>query len=89
MKRKLNRKNKTSKKTKSEGMSVSDDRSIEPIEPTVGGDHSGWNVLIAKLDFRTQYKISQQNKQLAEIVKSNAEYQLQEFRRHIRDNKYM
>ena len=89
MKRKLNRKNKTSKRTKSEETSASDDRSMEPIEMTVGGDHSGWNILIAKLDFRSQYKISQQNKQLAEIVKSNAEYQLQEFRRHIRDNKYM
>ena len=89
MKRKLNRKNKPSKKTKSEETSASDDRSIEPIEPTVGGDHSGWNILIGKLDFRSQYKISQQNKQLAEIVKLNAEYQLQKFRRHIRDNKYM
>ena len=62
---------------------------MEPIEMTVGGDHSGWNILIPKLDFRSQYKISQQNKRLAEIVKSNAEFQLQEFRRHIRDNKYM
>ena len=89
MNRKHNRKNETSKKAKSEETSASDDRSIEPIETTVGGDHSGWNILIAKLDFRSQYKISQQNKQLAEIVKSNAEYKLQEFRRHIRDNKYM
>ena len=89
MNRKQNRKTKTSKKAKSEETSASDDRSIEPIETTVGGDHSGWNILIAKLDFRSQYKISQQNKQLAEIVKSNAEYKLQEFRRHIRDNKYM
>ena len=89
MKRKHNRKNKTLKKTKSEETSVSDDRSMEPIETTVGGDHPGWNVLIAKLDFRSQYKISQQNKRLAEMVKLNAKYQLQKFRRHIRDNKYM
>ena len=89
MKRKHNRKNKTLKKTKSEETSVSDDRSMEPIETTVGGDHHGWNVLIAKLDFRSQYKISQQNKRLAEMVKLNAKYQLQKFRRHIRDNKYM
>ena len=71
MKRKHNRKNKTSKKTKSE--SVSDDRSMEPIEMTVGGYHSGWNILIRKLDFRSQYKISQQNKWLVEMVKLNAE----------------
>ena len=89
MKRKHNRKNKISKKTKSEETSASDDRSMEAIETTVGGDHSGWNILIRKLDYRSQYKISQQNEWLAEIVKINAEYQLEKFRRHIRDNKYM
>ena len=89
MKRKHNPKNKTSKKTKSEETSASDDRSMEPIEPTVGGDHSGWNILVGKLDFQSQFKISQQNKRLAEMVKSNAEYQLRVFRRRIRDNRYM
>ena len=62
---------------------------MEPIEMTVGGYHSGWNILIRKLDFRSQYKISQQNKWLVEMVKLNAEYHLEKFRRHIRDNKYM
>ena len=89
MKRKQNRKTKTSKRTKSEETSASDDRSMEPIEMTVGGDHSGWNILVGKLDFQSQFKISQQNKRLAEMVKSNAEYQLRVFRRRIRDNRYM
>ena len=89
MKRKHNRKNKISKKTKSEETSASDDRSMEAIETTVGGDHSGWNILVGKLDFQSQFKISQQNKRLAEMVKSNAEYQLRVFRRRIRDNRYM
>ena len=89
MKRKHNRTNKTLKKSKSEEASASDDRSMEPIEMTVGGDHSGWDILIRKLDFQSQFKIAQQNKRLAEMVKLNAEYQLRVFRRRIRDNRYM
>ena len=89
MKRKNNRSNKTSKKTKKEISAAVDDRSIEHIGTMVGGDHSGWDILIGKLDFRSQFKISQQNKRLAEIVKLNAEYQLRVFRRRIRDNRYM
>ena len=89
MKRKNNRSNKTSKKTKNEISAAVDDRSIEQIRMAVGGDHSGWDILIGKLDFRSQFKISQQNKRLAEIVKLNAEYQLRVFRRRIRDNRYM
>ena len=27
----------------------------------VGGDHSAWDILIRKLDFQSQLKISQQN----------------------------
>ena len=89
MKRKNNRSNKISKKTKNETPTAVDDRSIEPIGMAVGGDHSGWDILTGKLDFRSQFKISQQNKRLAQIVNFNAEYQLQKFRRRIRDNKYM
>ena len=89
MKRKNNQSNKTSKKTKNEISPAIDDRSIDQIEMAIGGDHSGWDILIGKLDFRSQFKISQQNKRLAEMVKLNAEYQLRVFRRHIRDNRYM
>ena len=89
MKRKNNQSNKTSKKTKNEISPAIDDRSIDQIEMAIGGDHSGWDILIGKLDFRSQFKISQQNKRLAEMVKLNAEYQLRVFRRRIRDNRYM
>ena len=89
MKRKNNQSNKTSKKTKNEISPAIDDRSIDQIEMAIGGDHSGWDILIGKLDFQSQFKISQQNKRLAEMVKLNADYQLRVFRRHIRDNRYM
>ena len=89
MKRKNNQSNKTSKKTKNEISPAIDDRSIDQIEMAIGGDHSGWDILIGKLDFQSQFKISQQNKRLAEMVKLNAEYQLRVFRRRIRDNRYM
>ena len=86
---KNNRKNKISKKTRNKILPAVDDHSIEQIRTAVGGVHPGWDILIGKLDFRSQFKISQQNKRLAEIVKLNAEYQLRVFRRRIRDNRYM
>ena len=46
MKRKNNRSNKISKKTKNEVSQAVDDRSIEHIGTMVGGDHSGWDILI-------------------------------------------
>lgn len=58
-------------------------------ENPVGGDHSAWNILIHKMDFLSLLKLSQQNHRLADIVEANAEYQLQKFKRHIRDSKYM
>ena len=85
---KNNRKNKISKKTGNEILPV-DDHSVEQIRTSVGGDHPGWDILIGKLDFRSQFKISQQNKRLASMVKLNAEYQLRVFRRHIQENRYM
>ena len=56
---------------------------------SVGGDHPAWDILIRKLDFRSQMKIYQQNQRLADVVMENAEYELRKFRRHIRDDKYM
>ena len=86
---KNNRKNKISKKTRNGILQAVDDPSMEQIRKAVGGDHPGWDILIGKLDFRSQFKISQQNKRLAEMVELNAEYELRVFRRHIRDNRYM
>ena len=55
----------------------------------VGGDNVAWDILIPKLDFQSQMKISQQNQRLAEVVKTNAEHELRKFQGHIRDYKYM
>ena len=76
---------KNSKRARIENPETSDVCSENPV----GGDHSAWNILIHKMDFRSQLKLSQQNNRLADIVEANAEYQLQKFKRHIRDNKYM
>ena len=55
----------------------------------IGGDHPAWDIIIRKLDYKSQMKISQQNQRLADIVKRNAESDLRKFRRHIREDKYM
>ena len=61
----------------------------------IGGDHPGWDIIIRKLDYESQMKISQQNQRLADIVKINAESELRKFKRHIiymahiREDKYM
>ena len=86
---KNNRKNKISKKTRNKISPAVNDRSNEKIRTSVGGDHPGWDILIGKLDFRSQFMISQQNKRLASMVKLNAEYQLRVFWRHIKENRYM
>ena len=57
------------------------------IENAVRGDHPAWNILLQKLDFLSQYKISQLNKELAGLVEVHAEYELRKFRRRIRDDK--
>ena len=53
------------------------------------GNSRAWNIIIPKLDFQSQMKISQLNHHLADVVEFNAEYELRKFKRHIRDNKYM
>ena len=55
----------------------------------VGGDNIAWDILIQKLDFQSQMKISQLNRRLANVVEINAEYELRKFRRHIAADKYM
>ena len=53
------------------------------------GDSLAWDIIIPKLDFQSQMKISQLNQRLAYIVELNAEYELQKYKRHIREDKYM
>ena len=55
----------------------------------VGGDHLAWQIIIPKLNYQSQLKMSHQNKNLEEIVKMNAESDLKKFQRHIQENKYM
>ena len=55
----------------------------------VGGDHLAWDIIISRLDYQDQMKMSQQNKRLAEVVLMNAESELRKFRCHIQENKYM
>ena len=55
----------------------------------IGGDHPAWDIIIPKLDYQSQKKMSQQNQRLADIVKINAESDLRKFKRHIREDKYM
>ena len=62
---------------------------LEWNQDGVGGAHPAWNIIIGKLDFHNQWKISQQNKRLADVVATNAESQLRKFRRHIQEDKYM
>ena len=61
-------------------------------DPTDVGGHRqipAWNIIMKKLDFQSQMKLSQQNLRLENLVKENAEYELQKLRRQIKDNKYM
>jgi hypothetical protein len=52
-------------------------------------DHPALDIIIPKLDFRSQMKMAQLNKRLAEVVQINAEYELRKFQRHIRDDKFI
>ena len=54
-----------------------------------GGNHPAWDIIIQKLDYKSQRKISHQNRRLADVVKINAESELRKFKRHIREDKYM
>ena len=72
MKRKIARKDGTSKKTKENG-----------------DDGLALSIVVQKLNFETQMKIWQLNRRLADAVESNAQHQLDKFKRQIRENKYM
>ena len=48
-----------------------------------------WDIIIPKLDFQSQMKISQLNHRFADVVELNAEYELRKFKRHIQNDKYM
>ena len=82
MKRKINQKDGTSKKTKEDGSNHSAALDMNLLVRLC-------SITCQKLDFRTQMTISQLNRSLADVVESNAEHQLKKFRRHIQKDKYM
>ena len=53
------------------------------------GKSPAWDILVRRLDFQTQLKISQQSHHLEEVVRMNAESELRKFQRHIQEDKYM
>ena len=61
----------------------------EKSDPGIGGDHPAWDIIIQKLDYKSQRKLSHQNQRLSDIVKINAESEIRKFKRHIREDKYM
>lgn len=70
-------------------MSSSGPTQVNKLTTGVDGASPAWDILIGRLDFRTQMKISQQNQHLAEVVRINAESEIRKFKRHIREDKYM
>ena len=48
-----------------------------------------WELVVGKLGYITQMKLSQVNNRLADIVGQNAERTLQKFRRSLQEDKYM
>ena len=75
MKQKNSRKSETSKKTERFGGGF--------------GDHFAWNLVVRKLDYRSQMKIGQQNQYLAEVVDINAAHELQKYRHRLQEDKYL
>ena len=73
MKRNISRKSETSKKTDSGGF----------------GDNFAWNLIVKKLDYQSQMKISQINHFLAEVVDINAAHELQKYRRRLQQDKFL
>ena len=55
----------------------------------VRNDRLVWELVIKKLDYRTQMNLSQQNRLLADIVDQYAEHKLQKVRLRLQEDKYL
>ena len=75
MKRKNSRKSEKSSKT-------------ERLNGGLGGSFA-WNLVVRKLDYKSQMKIWQQNQYLAEVVEINAAHELQKYRRRLQQDKFL
>ena len=62
---------------------------MDNLVSNVDGKSPAWDILVGRLDFQTQLKISQQSHHLEEVVRMNAESELRKFQRHIQEDKYM
>ena len=82
MKRKIARRDETSKKTKENGSSDSYHWDMNLLLRL-------FTIVVERVDFETQKTISQLNSCFASVVESNAEHQLKKFKRHIQEDKYM
>ena len=85
--RKIIREKSEKMKRKNEDENSKDTKRKQTLK--VGGNHLAWEIIIRKLDYQIQMKMSQQNLHLAEVVQRNAESDLRKFRRQIKENKYM
>ena len=56
---------------------------------SLDGDHPAWDIIIPKLDFRSQMKMARMNQRLADMVQINADYELRKFQRRIRNDRFM
>ena len=56
---------------------------------SVDGDNPALDIIIPKLDFRSQMKMARMNQRLADMVQINADYELRKFQRRIRDDRFM
>ena len=65
------------------------ENSQETIREKIGDDHLAWKIIIPRLDYQSQLKMSQQSQRLAQVVQRNAESDIRKFRREFQENKYM
>ena len=68
---------------------VSRPTEVDKLVANVDGKSPAWDILVRRLDFQTQLKISQQSHHLEDVVRMNAESEIRKVQRHIRENKYM
>ena len=56
---------------------------------SVGNESLVWELVIKKLDYRSQMNLSQQNRLLADVVDQYADYKLQKVRLRLQEDKYL
>ena len=81
---------KMKRKREKENLEIPKREKSDPVpKHGIGGHHPAWDIIIGRLDFKSQMKMSQQNRHLAEIVELIAESKLRKYRRQVQEDKYM